>query len=71
MSFNVIILVIVLILFVSCHRKVTVSPVPIGEFPEERGANSVRDIRIKATDGTTSFFVEILPATNGWFSTKK
>lgn len=52
-------------------RKVTVTTVPLGEFPEKRGVNSVRDIRIKATDGTTSVFVEIVPASNGWFCVKK
>lgn len=51
--------------------KVTVTSVPLGEFPEDRGVNSVRDIRLKVTDGDKSLFVEILPATNGWYAVRK
>jgi len=51
--------------------KVTVAPVPLGEFPQERGVSEIRDIRLKVTDGSATLFVEILPASNGWWSVRK
>lgn len=51
--------------------KVSVSSVPLGEFPEDRGVNSVRDIRLKVSDGSSTLWVEILPASNGWWTKKQ